>query len=50
MNDKQQQKEMRVKYQADVIVHSLTVLERLAKGTQFEANAKEALKLIMQIK
>jgi len=50
MNDKQAQKEMRVKYQADLIVYQLTVLERLAKGTKYEPATKQALKLIMEIK
>lgn len=49
-DDKTAQKENRAKYQADLMIYSLTLLERLATGTKYEANAKEALRLVREIK
>lgn len=49
-DDKQAHKEMLVKYKADSIIYHLTVLERLAKGTQYEAAAKQILKLVQDMK
>lgn len=40
----------RIKYQADLIAYHLQVLERLAKGTKYAPQVKQALKLIQDIK
>lgn len=42
--------EARAKYQADIAAYPLRVLLRVAKGTKYEAQVAQALKLIEDIK